>query len=130
MQPVVCNWHPLHVAGCWLCCLLLLLRLVVQSRTSLKSFLKRFVARQYGLKSLAAQQIAALRASLLRYAVTSARCRVFGWLVGAFVDEAPDGAGLTTGGACERPGGVQLASPDPQHGRRTRYSINHAGCTV
>ncbi len=73
-----------------------------QMRTPLKSFLKRFVARQYGLKSLALQQLSALKASLLRYAVTSARCRVFGWLVGVFTDEMPTGMYGETSSTCTK----------------------------
>ncbi len=72
----------------------------IQTRIPLKTFLKRFVARQYGLKTLAQQQTSALRASLLRYAATSARCRVFGWLSGAFIDEMPTGEGILLGGGC------------------------------
>jgi hypothetical protein len=53
------------------------------TRIPLRSFLRKFLARQYGLKSLALQQLAALKSSIIRYATTSARCRVFGWLTGA-----------------------------------------------
>ena len=85
----------------------------LQARCPLKTFLKRFVARQYGLKSLALQQLSALKASLLRYAPTSARCRVFGWLIGVFTDEMPTGMFDSTSGttASGIGGGLHISRP-------------------